>query len=76
MEPFIADLINNSKVSKILRYIIVIILCSFIIILGISCIINSPFILVNIFGIRIVIIFLIIGIYLNIKIYRSKKLND
>ena len=76
MEPFIADLINNSKVSKILRYIIVIILCSFIIILGISCIINSPFILVNIFGIRIVIIFLIIGIYLNIKIYRCKKLKD
>lgn len=31
MEPFLADLINNNKVPKIIRYLIVILICGFII---------------------------------------------
>ena len=73
METFIAEIINDPKVPKIIRYIIATILCLFIIILGISCAINSPFILGKIFGIILAIIFLIIGIYLYIKIYKSGK---
>lgn len=73
MEAFIAEIINDPKVPKIIRYIIVTILCLFIIILGISCAINSPFIWGKIFGIILAIFFLIIGIYLYIKIYKSGK---
>ena len=73
MEPFIADLINNSKVPKIIRYLIVTILCLFIIFLGVSCSISSPFIFGKIFGIVLAIIFFIIEIYLCIKIYKSNK---
>lgn len=43
MEPFIADLINNPKVPKILRYGIVTTLSICIIFISIVCAINSPF---------------------------------
>lgn len=71
MEPFIADLINNPKVPKIIRYGIVTILCVFIIFIGIMCAFNSPFIWGKIFGILLAIVFLGFGIYLNIKISKS-----
>lgn len=71
MEPFIADLINDPKVPKFIRYSIVTILCLFIIFLGISCAINSPFLWGKMFGIILSIAFLIIGIYLCIKIAKN-----
>lgn len=71
MEPFIADLINDPKVPKFIRYSIVTILCLFIIFLGISCVINSPFLWGEIFGIILSTAFLIIGIYLCIKIAKN-----
>ncbi len=42
MEPYIADLINNSKIPKSIRLLIILTLCSFVIFLGI--------ILGNVFG--------------------------
>ena len=76
MEPYIADLINNPKIPKILRYIIVSVWCLFIIFLGVNCAISSPFVFGKIFGITLSIVFLIIGIYLYNKISKSKKSND
>ena len=73
MEPFIADLINNPKVPKIIRYGIVTLLCLFIIFIGIICVTNSPFLWGKIFGVLLSIAFLIIGIYLYIKISKSSK---
>lgn len=73
MEPFIADLINNPKVPKIIRYGIVTILCSFIILLGVICAINSPVMWGKIFGILLAIVFFIIETYLYIKISKSNK---
>jgi len=72
MEPFIADLINNPKIPKIIRILIITIVCLFIIILSISCTINSPFILGKIFGIILTITSLIIEVYLYIKILKNK----
>lgn len=71
MEPFLADLLNNSKAPKLIRYIIVCIICAFIISLGIILALKSPLKLGKIFGIFLSIIFLIIGIYLNVKIYKN-----
>lgn len=73
MEPFIADLINNPKVPKFIRYSIVTIVCLFIIIVGLSCAFNSPFLWGKIFGTLLSIIFLMIGIYLYIKIAKSNN---
>ena len=73
MEPYIADLINNPKVPKIIRYLIVVIVCAFIIYLGITTFIDSPFIWGKILGIILAIVFLIVGIYLCLKISRSKE---
>lgn len=60
MEPYIADLINNSKIPKSIRILIILILCSFVIFLGI--------ILGNVFGFLLALAFLVILIYLGIKI--------
>lgn len=73
MEPFIADLINNPKIPKFIRYVIVIILSMFIIFLGITCTINSPFTWGKVFGVVLAIAMLITGIYLSIKIFKSTK---
>lgn len=73
MEPFIADLINNPKVPKTIRYGIVTILCLFIFFVGVSCAINSPFMWGRIFGVLLAIVGLIIGIYLFVKIFKSNK---
>lgn len=71
MEPFIADLINNPKVPKFIRYGIVTIICAFVICIGVICSVDSPFIWGKIFGILLVILFFILGIYLYIKISKS-----
>ena len=72
MEPYIADLINNSKIPKSIRFLIILILCSFIIFLGIILGLKSPFILGNVFGFLLALAFLVILIYLGIKILNNK----
>ncbi len=64
MEPFIADLINNKKIPKVLRYILVLVSCLFIIFIGISLIINSSLIVGKIFGGTLSTIFIVLLCYL------------
>lgn len=64
MEPFLADLINNNKVPKIIRYLIVILICGFIIFLGVFVGINSELLWGKIFGFVLAIVSLILGIIL------------
>lgn len=71
MEPFIADLINNNKVPKPIRYLIVILLVGFITWVGVCVGLHSEMLIGNIFGFLIAGIILISGIYLLIKIYKS-----
>ena len=71
MEPFIADLINNKKVPKVLRYILVLVLNLFIIFIGISLIILSSLIVGKIFGGFLSDIFIVLLCYLLNKIYKS-----
>lgn len=71
MESWIADLIKNPKVPKVIRYGIVTILCLFIIFVGVICAVNSPMIWGKIFGVLLATVFFMIGIYLYIKISKS-----
>lgn len=71
MEPFIADLINNKKIPKVLRYILVLVSCLFIILIGISLIIHSSLIVGKIFGGALSAIFIVLLCYLLNKIYKS-----
>ena len=71
MEPYIADLINNKKIPKIIRYIIVIIISGFIIYIGIECGLHSKLLIGNILGYLVSFIFLLIGLYLLYKIHKN-----
>ena len=71
MEPYIADLINNKKIPKIIRYIIVIIISGFIINIGIECGLHSKLLIGNILGYLVSFIFLLIGLYLLYKIHKN-----
>lgn len=71
MEPFLADLINNPKVPKIIRYIIVSIASLFLIFAGIICVIESPMIIGKVFGIIFCTLILIVTFYLLRKIYKN-----
>lgn len=73
MEPFIADLINDPKTPKFIRYGIVTVLCLFIVFLGVNCTISSPFLLGKIFGVLLAVEGTALGIYFFIKIYISGK---
>lgn len=69
MEPFLADIINNSKIPKPIRIGIVIVLITFIIIISLICIFNSPFLYGKIFG------FLLIVVSIGILIFLCKKIS-
>ena len=71
MEPFLADLINNPKVPKVIRYAIVAVVSSFILYLGISCAIESPMIIGKAFGIILCVLILVAAIYLFRKIHMN-----
>ena len=71
MEPFLADLINNPKVPKVIRYAIVAVVSSFILYLGISCAIESPMIIGKAFGIILCVLILMAAIYLFRKIHMN-----
>ncbi len=69
MEPFLADLINNPKIPKVIRYAIVAVVSSFILYLGILCTIESPMIIGKAFGIILCVLTLMAAIYLFRKIH-------
>ena len=73
IEPYIADLIKDEKIPKIIRYIIVTILCAFVIFIGGILLFKSQMIIGKIFGIILAFIFIIIWLYLIIKIHSNKK---
>ena len=73
MEPFLADLINNKNIPKVVRYILVVLLCTFIIVLGILLSLKSELLFGKIFGIILTFIFLVMEVYLIIKIKTNKK---
>lgn len=73
MEQFIADLINNPKLPKWLRYIIVSVVCGLVIFLGIMLAIKSPMLIGKIFGGVLALLFLAAAIYLFIKIAKSER---
>ena len=71
LEPFIADLINNPKIPKWLRDIIVTIVCGFVIFLGVMLAIKSPMLIGKIFGVVLSVLFFAAAIYLFAKITKS-----
>ena len=71
MEPFLADLINNPKLPKWLRYVIVTVVCGLVIFLGVTLAIKSPVLVGKIFGGVLSVVFLAAAIYLFVKIARS-----
>lgn len=73
MEPFLADLINNKNIPKVVRYILVVLLCTFIIVLGVLLSLKSELLFGKIFGIILTFIFLVMEVYLIIKIKTNKK---
>ena len=72
MEPFIADLINNPKVPKWLRYVIVTLVCGFVIFLGVLLALKSPMLICKIFGGALSALFLAAALYLFAKITKSQ----
>ncbi len=51
MEPFLADLINNPKIPKVIRYAIVSVVCLFIFYVGMMCARESPMLIGKAFGV-------------------------
>ena len=76
MEPVIADLINNPKVPKWLRFIIVSVIGGLVIFLGIMLMLKSPMIIGRIFGGALATVFAFITAYLFVKIAKSKPNAD
>lgn len=75
MEPFIADLINNPKVPKWLRFVIVAVVCGLLIFLGVMLAINSSGLVGKIFGGILCALFVAVAVYLFAKIAKCKP-ND
>lgn len=73
MEPFIADLINNPKVLKWLRYVIVTLVCGFVIFLGVMLALKSPMLVGKIFGGALSVLFLAAAVYLFAKITQAQS---
>ncbi len=76
MEPFIADLINNPKVPKWLRYLIVTLICGFVIFVGVTLTLNSPMLVGRIFSGVISLLVFAAMIYLYVKIAKSGSRRD
>ncbi len=73
MEPFLADFINNPKVPKWLRYLIVTLVCGLLIFIGVMVAIKSPMLVGKIFGGVLAGLSLITAIYLFVKIAKSSR---
>ena len=76
MESFIADLINNPRVPKWLRCVIVVAVCGLVVFLSVMLIIKSPMIVGTIFGGVLTSATIAAIIYLFIKIAKSKQEKD
>ncbi len=73
MEPFIADLINNPKIPKWLRYVIVTLACGFVVFLGIMLALKNPMLVGKIFGGALSVLFLSAAVYLLAKTAKSRR---
>lgn len=73
MEPFLADFINNPKVPKWLRYLIVTLVCGLLIFIGVMVAVKSPMLVGKIFGGVLAGLSLIAAIYLFVKIAKSSR---
>ena len=73
MEFIIADLINNPKIPKWLRYVIVTAVTGLVVFIGVMLIIKSPMLLGKIFGCVLAALFVLTAIYLYVKIAKSKQ---
>ena len=71
MEPFLADLINNPKIPKVIRYAIVAVVSLFILYLGIFCAVESPMVIGKVFGVILCTLTLVAAGYLINKIHKS-----
>ena len=75
MEFIIADLIDNPKIPKWLRYVIVTAATGLVIFVDVMPIVKSPMIWGKIFGGVLAAPFGLAAIFLYVKIIKSKKLN-
>lgn len=75
MEFIIADLIDNPKIQKWLRYVIVTVATGFVVFIDVMLIVKSPMIWGKIFGGVLAAPFGLSAIFLYVKIVKSKKLN-
>ena len=73
MESFLAELINNPKIPKWVRFLIVGIVCGLVIFLGVMLAIKSSMLIGKIFGGLLVVVFLAAAIYLFVKIAKSDR---
>ncbi len=74
MEPFIADLINNPKIPKPIRYILVSIICLIVLALGIFCAIESMYLVGKIAGAILCVLDVLGAAYLFKRIYKSDEI--
>ena len=72
MEFLFADLINSTKMPKWLRCAIVAAVCGFVIFLGAALAVKSPMTIGRIFGGILAAVFFVAGVYLFVKIIKSK----
>lgn len=72
MEAFIAELINNPKIPKWVRYVIVTIVCGIIVFFGVMLTIKSEMLAGKIFGAVLSVLFVAAAVYLYVKIAKSK----
>ena len=73
MELIIAELINNPKIPKWLRYVIVTAICGAIIVLGVMLAIKSPMLAGRIFGGFLSALFAVAAIYLYVEAAAQKS---
>ena len=73
MEPYLADLINNNKVPKFIRYTIVIVSTILIEYISIYVGITSEILWGKILGFTVAIVYLLVSIILIIRIYKSSN---
>lgn len=75
MEWIFADIINSTKIPKIIKYIIITIIVGFLEFIFIGVAINGVSKIAMPFGIVLSIIFLLVYIYLIIKIKKNNYVN-
>ena len=71
MEIVLADLINNPKVPKMIRYSIISVVSLFLLFVGVYCSVKSPMIMGNVFGIILCILTLTSTVYTLRKIHKN-----